>query len=289
MSMRTLISSTPWFAGLLLACAACSGGGDSAQASRRTAAHLDGATYDVTSETLVSSGATREFLLSVPSAAPADALPLVIALHWDGGSPMAIRAALDLETQAGGAAVFVYLRAAGAEFPYWDLAGRGKEAAFVKDVIASLAAKGLVQTDHVFITGMSGGATMTNAIGCALGSGTIRGIVPMSGTLYDIGGTYAVMPDGTAVTACDDPAVELIWGQDDHGDGTSFSTDGVSTRDLHLGLQACAATTHPSDPAPCGAYDGCSNDVRWCAIPGMGHQVWANAGAAVWAFVVSLP
>jgi hypothetical protein len=46
---------------------------------------------------------------------------------------------------------------------------------------------------------MSGGATMINATGRALGRTAIRGTIPMSGSLYTINDLYSVMPDGTQV------------------------------------------------------------------------------------------
>ena len=250
------------------------------------------ATYVATNETLVSSGATRSFILAVPSGA-AQPLPLVIALHWDGGSAeSARRDGPQLEAQANGAAVFAYLQAPGGDaFPYWTARGRGAEAVFVQDLIASLAARGLVSPERVFLTGMSGGATMTNAINCVLGRGVVHGSVVMSGSLYAIDGQdlWATLPDGTDVRACKDaPAVQLQWGENDTGD-TDFVTAGQSTRDQYRARLGCGDTTQSATPAPCVSYDGCAQPVGWCAIPGMGHAVWSNGAAAAWTFFSSLP
>lgn len=251
------------------------------------------ATYTASSESLTSNGVARRFVLAVPSAAVAEPLPLVIVLHWDGGSAeSARRDGPQLEAQANGAAAFAYLQAPqGDTFPYWTAKGRGAEAVFVKDLIASLSQRGIARAGRVFITGVSGGATMTNAIMCVLGSAVLRAGVVMSGSFYAVDGNdlWATMPDGTEVRRCaETPAVQIQWGQDDTGD-TDFVNAGKSTRDAYRTQLGCGATTQDAQPSPCVTYDGCSKPVGWCAIAGMGHAVWSSGAAAAWTFLSAAP
>jgi hypothetical protein len=32
------------------------------------------------------------------------------------------------------------------------------------------------------------------------------------------------------------------------------------------------------------AYAGCARPVVWCAIDGVGHEIWSGAAAAIWKF-----
>jgi polyhydroxybutyrate depolymerase len=281
------------------------GSGDAAETSvgqtpppsaAETGATLDvsipGLSYAVSTETLVSNGQRRTFLLAVPQPAAATPVPLIIVLHADGASAAGARAtAPRLEDQAKGEAVFAYLEAAsGDTFPYYDAAGRGAESVFVKDVILSVSSRGVARSDRVFLAGVSGGATMTNAIACVLGFPTILGTVVMSGSLYAIDNQdlWAVLPDGTEVRRCAaDPATQIQWGEADVGD-TDFVGAGQVTRDLHRQMQGCSTASRSAGPAPCVTYDGCSRAVGWCAIPGMGHDVWSSGAEAAWGFVGSL-
>jgi len=42
----------------------------------------------------------------------------------------------------------------------------------------------------------------------------------------------------------------------------------------------------PIAPSPCVEHNGCAagKPVVWCAVPGLGHDVWDHAAEAIWAF-----
>ena len=237
--------------------------------------------YATSTQTLVVGGITRTYLRAVPSPLPADA-PLVIVLHGDGGNSANIRAALPLEAQAQGKAVFVYPKSAGGSFEYWSLAGRQAEAAFVQALIARVDADVGVDTSRVYLAGMSGGATMSNALGCRLGAGVLRGLGIHSGTLYRADASEFDYTGNGGVT-CDLPPAIILWGTADNVAGTQYA-NGVGTRNNYAATFFCDATTTPWSPAPCVAYDGCDRRLHWCAIEGMGHSIWSGAAEAMWRF-----
>lgn len=244
-----------------------------------------GSTWHSERRTLVSGGVSRPFLLARPDPMPARALPLVFSLHGDGGDGASMRAALPLEAQSALGAVFVYPDAPGGAFEYWTSDGRAREAQFVKDLIASLAADLGIDTSRVFVTGMSGGATMANALGCRLGPGVLRGLGIHSGTLYPVDDDFTYTNSGGV--SCALPATLFVWGKDDDSAGTSYA-NGEAVRDNYLSTQQCAATTTPWTVSPCQAYDSCGSAVAWCPIDGLGHAIWPGAAAAMWKFFDSL-
>lgn len=243
-------------------------------------------TYTTESRTINVMGTMRSYVISVPSGSTAG-LPLVIALHGDGGSGMGMRGSLNLEPDLR--AVHVYLDAVGGTFEYWSDAGRANEVNFVRTLVLNLGASLMLDETRVFLTGFSGGATMANAIGCRMGP-SIRGMGIHSGTLYAVavaaGGedfTYT----GSGGVSCMLPATMFVWGESDRTDGVSYA-QGQAVRDNYLATQGCAATTTPTADAPCQAYDTCGRSVVWCGIPGMSHSVWPNAHEAMGGFFTGL-
>lgn len=262
-------------------------------ASSGADAALPPASYVTDTRTIVSSGISRTYLLAAPSdVASRSGLPLVFALHGDGGTGAGIRTSLGLEAHGPAAgAVYVYPDAPGGSFEYWTHDGRTREAQFVTDVIAALSAEVSIDTTRVMVTGFSGGATMANALGCLLGPSVIRGLGLHSGTLYsvdDAGGNPEFTYTAEGGVSCVLPDALFVWGQSDTTSGVSFA-DGQSVRDNYLATASCDATTTDGPITPCVTYDGCSHGVAWCAIAGMGHAVWPSAGEAMWDFFQTLP
>jgi endoglucanase len=246
------------------------------------------AAYIAENRTIVSNGISRSFVLARPESIPVGtALPLVFSLHGDGGSGAGMRVALPLEAQATSGAVFVYPNAPGGTFEYYTYDGRSREAVFVTDVIAAMQAEFGIDTTRVFVVGFSGGATMTNALGCRLGPGVIRGLGIHSGTLYPVtdgGGNPDFTYTGNGGVSCPLPAAAFIWGESDTTSGVSFA-EGVNVRNNYAATQGCAATTTATLISPCVAYDGCTRALDWCPIPGMGHSIWPQAAPALWQFI----
>ena len=98
------------------------------------------------------------------------------------------------------------------------------------------------------------------------------------------------------------PPMFIVHGQCDTESGVEFS-EGVITAE-HWGFAARCSTTPDvitvPDTGACGAVSSCptftgdpcyvapgcaaGHDVTFCAIPEMGHSVWCNAAARIWAF-----
>jgi hypothetical protein len=235
----------------------------------------------------------------------------VILLHGDGGTGVGLRPSFQV-TESNLTAVYAYPdgrvpEGGGFIFQYYDPDGRVAEKQFVQDLITALAAEFGINTGRVFAGGISGGATMSNALGCYLGPGVIRGLGINSGTLYPaddgMGGPpdfdYApdggvLCPPGTGLEVL--PAAIIVWGTADNSEGTEYNPNGLGTLDQHLKTQGCAATSTPGPHPPCVIYNGCTRTVQWCAIEGMPHDLWRNppysgdgAAAALATFFSSLP
>ncbi|MDC0709636.1 PHB depolymerase family esterase [Stigmatella sp. ncwal1] len=244
-------------------------------------------TYVSETRRIDSGGISRSFLLVHPASATAgQPLPIVFALHGDGGNGAGIRADLALESAATTGAIFVYPDAPNGLFEYYTDTGRTREAQFVRDVIGLAVDELPADASRVFVTGMSGGATMANALGCRLGPRVIRGLGIHSGTLYPVNDGNGV-PDftyiGTGGVSCPLPETLFIWGKADNLEGTSFA-DGESVRDNYLATQACQETSQAWSVTPCVSYNGCGRAVVWCPVEGLGHAVWRQAGPALWRF-----
>lgn len=248
-------------------------------------------TYVATTRTITSSGGSRTFVLARPTPMPPGALSLVFSLHGDGGNGTSMRTALPLEARAMGAAVFVYPNAPGGSFEYWTYDGRTREAQFVRDVIELLVTEIGIDRGRVFLTGFSGGATMSNALSCRLGPSVIHGSGIHSGTLYptnDAMGAPDFMYTGSGGVSCSLPPTLFVWGQNDTTSGVSF-TQGQGVRENYRATQSCASTSTAWTTAPCISYDACSSAVIWCPIPGMAHSIWSGAAGAMWSFFNGLP
>lgn len=273
--------------------------------------------YDTETLNLTSNAQQRTALIAKPSPAAAQPLPLVIALHGDGGTSAGMRASLlSLEQAAAHGAVFAYPKSIDTAFEYYTLAGRNQEALYITELIDKLVADGLADRSKVMLTGHSGGATMLNAITCILGRSVIAATAPMAGSLYEIDdkvgtppATVAVpVPVDVTIETCQAPPALIIWGEADVVAGTDYCGAGVSTTNTYLAQNGCdssvadeprlctfnagwSSTVNPArvhstvaTPSPCLDYNGCDRFVRWCSIPDMGHSVWSQAGAAIWAF-----
>lgn len=230
----------------------------------------------VTNGTIQVNGASRAYVLSIPSGYdPAQRWPLVFAFHGLGGSGMLARAYFRIEQAAAGAAIFVYPSGvpqptSGGQ-PAWDLSASGADVAYFDALLAKLSADYCVDAARVFAAGHSYGAYFTNRLGCARGN-VLRAIAPVSGG----------PPSGT----CQGEVGAFVV----HGtnDPTVLFPQGEATHAWWTRANACAATTMPVDPSPCVAHDGCRPDqpVVWCVHQDM-HNWPSFAGAGIWSFFAS--
>jgi poly(3-hydroxybutyrate) depolymerase len=260
----------------------------------------------VENRSIESSNEARTFVLSRPKhgsvpglPGSTEDLPLVIVLHPDGSTGAGIRTDLPIESYLP--AVYAYpdgtlMSETGRQFDYDTFDGRRKEAQLVTDLIDALHAEFKIKKSRVFVAGVSGGATMANALGCYLGPSVIRGLGIHSGTLYridtgkkDVKGNpiYDIDITPTNVVNCPMPDVRIVWGKADDEEFTTYQEDGKDTRNKYRATQKCAGdptdTNDTTDttsvsPYPCVAYKVCTRAVEWCPIEGVGHWIWDGDG-----------
>jgi poly(3-hydroxybutyrate) depolymerase len=226
-------------------------------------------------------GTARTYELSIPAEYdPATPYPVVFAFHGRGGDGALAALYFGVEAQAAGAAIFVYpdglpLANMGNQTG-WDLTANGVDVAFFDALRAELDAQLCLDPERLFATGHSFGGYFSNTLGCARGD-VLRAIAPVAG-----GGPFFT---------CNTPVAAWIA----HGnlDETVPVSEGEGSRDTWLGYDGCGATSQPTSPAPCVAYDGCSagTPVVWCAHdePDMGGHAWPSfAAEGIWGFFAGL-
>lgn len=235
---------------------------------------------------LTVNGDERTYNLFVPSTAGTRALPVVFVFHGDGGDGDGLRGYYKLEGEAGGGAIFVYPDGANATWDIDTSASSNADYKFFDAMVAAVTKDGCADAKRVFATGYSRGAYFANQLGCWRG-GVVRGIAAHEG-----GGPFGGdgdYDDHGNLACTGKPVAALIA----HGtsDDTVRLDEGRKSRDYWRGVDKCKTSTKPFAPSPCVTYDGCAagQQVVYCEIPGLGHQVWPQGGAkATWAFFSSL-
>ena len=156
----------------------------------------------------------------------------------------------------------------------------GQDVAFARAMMDWLNANFCVDKGRIFSTGFSYGAIMSHTVACQMPD-VFRAAGIMSGSLI-----------GRANSCVNHPiAAWMTHGADDTSasGGVDFSA-GVTARDRIVALNHCAATTQPTTPDPCVAYDGCDSGYPtvWCPREAprtdTGHVIPSFAPAAIAAF-----
>lgn len=226
---------------------------------------------------------TRQYLISVPTGYdPSTPTPLVFAWHGRGGSGSLARAYFGVEGASAGEAIFVYpdglpLASMGGQTG-WDLAPTGYDVAFFDAMLEQVSDGACIDRERVFVTGHSFGGFMSNALSC-FRPGEIRAMGSVAG--------------GPPFGACESETV-AAWITHGTLDEVVPFSQGEQSRDAMVDRNGCGASEAPIDPAPCVAYDGCSEGlpVVWCAHDEtdlQGHMWPRFAGPAIWEFFASLP
>ena len=222
----------------------------------------------LTSKTTTVGGASRRYQLQVPAAYDAG-LPtrLVFLFHGLGGNGDQIRSYFSFEAEAAGGAIFVYPDGVA------RLQGRTgwaqDDLPFFDAMVSEISASHCIDAKRIFAAGHSFGGYMSNLVGCERGD-VVRAIAPVSGGL--VAGT------------CKGPVA--AWLAHGDNDPTVAQSEGIAARDHWASANGCTATTKPTTPAPCVAYDGCSanHPVTWCSFPGGHYPLPAFTKQAIWDF-----
>jgi polyhydroxybutyrate depolymerase len=224
-------------------------------------------------------GKTRSYTLVVPASyTSATSYPLVYVLHGQGGSGAQARAAFDLESAAGGRALFVYPDGLGGG---WDLdspASKNADVALFDATLAVTQSRYCIDLHRVFVAGFSNGAYMANQLGCRRGD-RIRAVASHAG-----GGPYETVGeyDEQGNLVCKGkPVASLIV----HGtsDGTVAPSEGQKSIDHWTHANHCSGSV-PTSLHGCVSFQGCTNRVTACKLHGHGHDLAAQAKPLTWSF-----
>lgn len=244
----------------------------------------------VSVQRLVSGQRPRAYRLFVPPAYDGrPRLPLVLDLHGSGGTAAGQARNSGLETLGAGEGFIVATLEA--EDGLWNVpvqTNRADDVAYVRDVIAHVAARVCTDETRVYATGFSGGGRMTSLLGCRLGS-QIAAIAPVAGLR---------LPGAS----CDGPVPVLTFHgladaqnpYDGHapGRGADWLESVPEALAGWARHNACTGSVRLEDePGPLSTlrYDGCRDgtEVRMIRVDGLGHT-WTrreiDTTAVMWQF-----
>jgi len=242
---------------------------------------LAGAKTGLQDKTTTVGGEKRRYQTVAPAGYDASKpTRLVFVFHGLGGTGDEIRAYFGFEAEAGasgasggmgGQAIFVYPD--GVERFQGSTAWSQVDLAFFDTTLTETSAAYCVDTKRVFAAGHSFGAYMSNLVGCERGD-VVRAIAPVSG--------------GIVAGACKGPVATWLA----HGDNDSIvaQSEGLGARDHWLSANGCAATSKPTTPSPCVAYDGCSanHPVTWCSFAGGHYPLPKFIKQGIWDFFAAM-
>jgi polyhydroxybutyrate depolymerase len=209
-------------------------------------------------------------------------VPVIFVYHGDGQKGADIRAQYKIEDVVGGKAFVVYPDAVGTT-KEWDIERGGDSNAdmvFFDEILKTLSEGFCIDTNRVFVAGVSRGAYFANGLGCQRG-GSIRAIAANSG-----GGPSSTTDDFDGKLSCPEkPVAALVV----HGknDTEVALTEGEFSRDYWSRVNGCRpGGLEVFDPAPCISQLSCAQGrpVVYCEVPDLGHAVWSEAPRAAWKF-----
>ncbi len=157
----------------------------------------------------------------------------------------------------------------------WPNTG-GQDVAFARAMVDWANTNFCVDKTRIMSAGFSYGAIMSHTVACQM-SDVFRAVGLMAGSL--IGRATACVNHPIAAWMTHGTADTAAIG------GVDFSA-GEAARDRIVALNHCAATTQPTTPSPCVAYDGCDagNPVVWCPVQDEAHVIPSFAPAAIATF-----
>jgi polyhydroxybutyrate depolymerase len=228
--------------------------------------------------------ATRTYALDVPAGYDGTFLyPLVIGFHGDGGNGAEYRDWFPIQKQGGTAAIFAWPDGTndrdGHSFDQGHDPPNNEDVKLFDALVSAIHTTYCVNSARVYVHGLSGGAYFTNQLG-RWRAKAIRAIAPQSG-----GGPYGIQDSDysqAGTLTVNGPLPTIIV----HGlaDGTVDISEGRKS----LAYWRMADTSTSGETAwtanPCQRENGGVKPVVFCAIPGMDHEVWSGAPAAIWQF-----
>ncbi len=247
----------------------------------------------VSSQQLMSGQRQRAYRLFVPPGYDGVVrLPLVLDLHGSGGNSAGQARNSGLETLSTTERFIV--ATLDAEGGRWNVPvqdNRPDDVAYVRDVIAHVAARVCTDETRVYVTGFSGGGRMTSLLACQLGS-RIAAIAPVSALRWPGPCNGRPVPVLTfhGLADAQNP-------YDGHAAGRGAEwlesvPDALASWARHNSCKGDVILDDPPGPLSTMRYEGCTNgtEVRMIRIDGLGHT-WAkqevDATAVMWQFFKS--
>jgi polyhydroxybutyrate depolymerase len=248
----------------------------------------------ITNETLMVDGTQRSYVLIVPTAySAAKSYPLVLSLHGQPGSATGHHQYVPFENASGDDAIVAYPDGLDGEWDLYPLTANNPDMKFIRDMVDDLATKYSIDKSRVFGTGYSNGAFMVNQMACRY-AGFFKGITAHAGGAPDEPNVASPARYGSngCLQCPGGPTPAIIF----HGDpdNTVSTAGGLYSARCWATNNGCQDQDPPTTavaPSPCAKFDGCpaGKEVRWCAIPGIGHVQWSPQGDQVsWAFFKGL-
>lgn len=228
----------------------------------------------VSSQQLVSGQRQRAYRLFVPPGYDGVVrLPLVLDLHGSGGNSAGQARNSGLETLSTTERFIV--ATLDAEGGRWNVPvqdNRPDDVAYVRDVIAHVAARVCTDETRVYVTGFSGGGRMTSLLACQLGS-RIAAIAPVSALRWPGPCNGRPVPVLTfhGLADAQNP-------YDGHAAGRGAEwlesvPDALAGWARHNSCKGEVILDDPPGPLSTMRYEGCTNgtEVRMIRIDGLGH------------------
>lgn len=243
---------------------------------RQSQGCLDGAGLPDGEITFTLEERERRYLLRLPASYSRDrAWPVVLALHGNGGSASywdGTSGERNLRGVLAEDAILVIAEAIDGQWRDYSMpedtwpARIESELLYFDEVLSQVRSELCVAEDAIFSIGFSGGGSFSGVLGCRRTD--IRAIA--------VGGSVIYFDEANCV------GTPAAWIAISEGDLTGARE---AYRDHFRDRAGCEATSSPTEPPPCVAYDGCDpgSPVHYCEHPG-GH-VWPDFGTqAAWDF-----
>jgi polyhydroxybutyrate depolymerase len=252
-----------------------------------TLPHIGG----VSSQTLVSGQRQRAYRLFVPPGYDGVVrLPLVLDLHGSGGNSAGQARNSGLETLSTAERFIV--ATLDAEGGRWNVPvqdNRPDDVAYVRDVIAHVAARVCTDETRVYVTGFSGGGRMTSLLACQLGS-RIAAIAPVSALRWPGPCNGRPVPVLTFHGLADPQNTYDGHVASRGAEWLESVPEALAGWARHNSCKGDVILDDPPGPLSTMRYEGCVAEVRMIRIDGLGHT-WAkrevDATAVMWQFFKS--
>lgn len=255
---------------VVLNAAAAYGQSRGAVASSCDLPHLSG----VSSQRLVSGQRPRAYRLFVPPGYDGHLrLPLVLDLHGSGGNAAGQASTSGLETLSVRERFIVAtLEAEGGRWNVPVQDDRPDEVAYVRDVIAHVAARVCADETRVYATGFSGGGRMASLLGCRLGS-RIAAIAPVSGLRFPGPCDGRPVPVLTFHGLADEQNPYDGRAAGRGAEWLESVPEALAGWARHNGCKGDVMLDDPPGPLSTMRYNGCRDgtEVRLIRIDGLGH------------------